>query len=244
MLVPISTTFLTGTVFLAFYTSVASASPAPASEAPANQHCGIMEWMLRECLPNVNRQAYRDKCWNENFQLNVTVTTSCPQDTQCMDILDGHLDKTIMCIPIVKSGQVDTKTSSGGQAGSSEVKEGRITPSMPMSHKMKVQGALHGSLSAILMCELKVLIHIAICANSNIISAEKDGPDLTPASAIIGKIHGKDFTVCKGNTSDPIESFKCYPTGLFDFNDGDQVDFTWSMKNAQKGSLKYFLSPA
>ena len=179
MLVPISATFLTGTVFLAFYTSVASASPAAVSpnhagllrrEEPADQHCGNMEWLWRECLPNVSRQAYRDICWSETYQTNLPVRAYCPQDCQCMDILDWHLDKTIMCVPIVKPGQFDTKTSSGGQAGSSEVKEGKITPSMSMTHEMKVQGDIHGSLSAILMCELKVLIHIAICANSNIIS--------------------------------------------------------------------------
>ena len=67
---------------------------------------------------------------------------------------------------------------------------------------------------------------------------------LTPASAIVGKIHGKDYTVCKGDTSDALKSSECYPTGLFDFNDGDQIDFTWSMKNAQKGSLKYNLAPS
>jgi hypothetical protein len=74
--------------------------------------------------------------------------------------------------------------------------------------------------------------------------AEHDDFVLTPASVIVGKIHGKDYTVCKGDASDALRSMECYPTGLFDFNDGDQVDFTWSMKNAQKGSLKYMLTPA
>ena len=67
---------------------------------------------------------------------------------------------------------------------------------------------------------------------------------LTPSSPIIGKIHGKGYTVCKGDASDEIKSMECHPTGLFDFNDGDLVDFTWGMKMAQKGSLKYALSPA
>jgi len=75
-------------------------------------------------------------------------------------------------------------------------------------------------------------------------AADNDDFVLTPTSAIIGKIHGKDYTVCKGDTSDALKAFECYPTGLFDFNDGDQVDFSWSMKNAQKGSLKYFFSPS
>ena len=75
-------------------------------------------------------------------------------------------------------------------------------------------------------------------------AADNDDTVLTPASPIVGKIHGKDYTVCKGDSSDPIKSMECYPTGLFDFNDGDQVDFTWSMKNAQRGSLKYKLTPS
>ncbi len=75
-------------------------------------------------------------------------------------------------------------------------------------------------------------------------AAEKDDFVLIPASPIIGKIHGKDYTVCQGEASDELKSLECYPTGLFDFNEGDQIDFTWSMKNAQKGSLKYIFSPA
>src|SRR5258708_9000192 len=133
MLMPISRTFLTGTVFLAFYTCVASASPAAVSpnhagvlrrEVPADSHCGNMEWMWRECLPAVSKQAYRDICWSENLHANLPVRAYCPGNTDCFDILDWHLDKTIMCVPIVKSGQGDTITASGGQAGSSGVKEG------------------------------------------------------------------------------------------------------------------------
>jgi len=179
MLVPISTTFLTGTVFLAFYTSVASASPAAVSpnhagllrrEVPIDNHCGNMEWIQRECLPNVSKTAYRDTCWSENLRSFLPVRAYCADDTECFDILDWHLDKTIMCVPIVKAGHVDTKTPSGSQAGSSGVKEGIITPSMSMDHQMKVQGDIHGSLSARLLCELKVLIHIAIHADGNTIS--------------------------------------------------------------------------
>jgi len=75
-------------------------------------------------------------------------------------------------------------------------------------------------------------------------AAEKDDFVLTPASPIIGKIHSKGYTVCKGDASDALMSFECHPTGLFDFDEGDQIDFTWSMKNAQKGSLKYIVSPS
>jgi hypothetical protein len=179
MLVPISTTFLTGTVFLAFYTSVASASPAAVSpnhagllrrEVPADSHCGNMEWMWRECLPNVSRQAYRDICHSAVYNQNLPVRAYCSWDSECFDILDWHLDKTIMCVPVLRKGEGDKETSVGGQAGSSGLKEGKITPSMSMSHQMKITDDIHGSLSAVLLCKLKVLIHIAIRADGNIIS--------------------------------------------------------------------------
>ena len=73
-------------------------------------------------------------------------------------------------------------------------------------------------------------------------AADKDDFVLTPASPIIGKIHSKGYTVCQGDASDALMT--CSPTGLFDFDEGDQIDFTWSMKNAQKGSLKYNLAPS
>jgi len=167
MLVPISTTFLTGTVFLALYTSVVSASPAPVSpnhagllhrEVPINNHCGNMEWMFRDCLPTVSRQAYRDTCWSENLRTNLPVRAFCKDDEECFDILDWHLDKTIMCVPIVKAGQVDKIMDSGGQAGSSGTKEGIITPSMTMNHEATIQGDMYGTLTARLLCELKVHI--------------------------------------------------------------------------------------
>ncbi len=75
-------------------------------------------------------------------------------------------------------------------------------------------------------------------------AAEKDDYVLTPANIIVGTIRDdRGTTVCKGDSGDDIKSFECYPTGLFDLNEGDLIDFTWGMKNAQKGSLKYVLSP-
>ena len=179
MLVPTSKTFLTGTVFLAFYASMASARPAAVSpnnagllrrEVPEDQHCGNMEWMLRECLRNVSKLAYRDICWSENYQQNLPVRAYCPEGTECMDILDWHLDKTIMCVPILKPGDKDTTTPDGGQIGSSQIWEGKIVPSMSMDHQMTVLDDIHGSITAVLLCELKVLIHIAIHADGNVIS--------------------------------------------------------------------------
>jgi hypothetical protein len=79
-------------------------------------------------------------------------------------------EKIIGCVPIVKPGEHDTITAAGGQAGSSGIKEGIITPSMSMSHQMNVQEDIYGTLSAVLLCELKVLIHIAIRTDGNIIS--------------------------------------------------------------------------
>ena len=114
--------------------------------------------------------AYRDICYSHNLNQNLPVRANCPEDSECFDILDWHLDKTIMCVPIPKWGQHDTTTQSGAQVGSSDIKEGIITPSMTMSHQVTIGADIHGSVSAVLLCELKVLIHIAIRADGNIIS--------------------------------------------------------------------------
>jgi len=179
MLLPISTTFLTGTVFLAFYTSVASASPAAVSpnhagllrrEVPRDSLCGVMEWLYRECMPNVSKQAYRDLCFSHDLNQRLPVRAYCPENTECFNTEDADKEKLIVCVPIVKAGEHDTITASGSQAGSSGIKEGIITPSMSMSHQMSVQEDIYGTLSAVLLCELKVLIHIAIRTDGNIIS--------------------------------------------------------------------------
>ena len=178
MLLPISTTFLTGTVLLAFYTSVASASPAVSPnhagllrrEVPRDSLCGVMEWLYRECLPNVSKQAYRDMCFSHDLNQRLPVRAYCPEDTECFNTEDADKEKIIGCAPIVKAGEKDTITAAGGQAGSSGVKEGLITPSMSMSHQMNVQEDVYGTLSAVLLCELKVVIHTAICTDGNVIS--------------------------------------------------------------------------
>jgi hypothetical protein len=179
MLLPISTTFLTGTVFLAFYTSVASASPADVSpnragllrrEVPRDSLCGVMEWLYRECLPNVSKQAYRDLCFSHDLNQRLPVRAYCPENTECFNTEDADKERIIACVPVVRAGEQDKTTAAGGQAGSSGVKEGKIVPRMSMSHQMNVQDDIYGSLSAVLLCELKVLIHIAIRTDGNIIS--------------------------------------------------------------------------
>jgi hypothetical protein len=125
--------------------------------------------LYRECLPNVSKQAYRDMCFSHDLNKRLPARAYCPDNTECFNIEDADKERLIACVPIVKKGEPDTITAAGGQAGSSGVKEGFITPSMSMSHQMTVQEDIFGSLSAVLLCELKVLIHIAIRTDGNII---------------------------------------------------------------------------
>jgi len=58
-----------------------------------------------------------------------------------------------------------------------------------------------------------------------------------PSNNIIGKIRGKEITVCEGNPA-------CSPNANFDFKKGDIIDFTWGLLSGQEGSLAYTIWPS
>jgi len=59
---------------------------------------------------------------------------------------------------------------------------------------------------------------------------------ITPNDYIVGNLHGKQLKVCNGTKKYPRD---CYPNGLFDFKNGDAIDFTWGMSMGQVGKLVY-----
>jgi hypothetical protein len=67
---------------------------------------------------------------------------------------------------------------------------------------------------------------------------------LTPNKVIVGKIRGREMTVCKGDESDVLKARVCYPTGRFPLYKGDHIDFTWGMTTTQVGSLAYTIWPS
>jgi hypothetical protein len=75
-------------------------------------------------------------------------------------------------------------------------------------------------------------------------AGEDQGFAVTPNKIIVGKIRGKEITVCKGDRSDEAKSKECYPTGKYRLWKGDHIDFTWGMTNLQVGSLAYTIWPS
>jgi len=63
-------------------------------------------------------------------------------------------------------------------------------------------------------------------------------------NVIVGKIHGKEVTVCSGDRSDDAKSRLCYPKGRFDLHQGDKIDFTWGLTSGQEGMLAYNIWPS
>ena len=61
---------------------------------------------------------------------------------------------------------------------------------------------------------------------------------------IVGKVRGKEITVCQGDSSDDSKARECYPSGHFSFLKGDVIDFTWGMTNYQEASLAYTIWPS
>jgi hypothetical protein len=67
---------------------------------------------------------------------------------------------------------------------------------------------------------------------------------ITPHDILVGKIRGKEITVCKGDTSSSSRAKECYPTGRHQLSKGEHIDFTWGMINMQAGSLAYTIWPS
>ena len=60
---------------------------------------------------------------------------------------------------------------------------------------------------------------------------------VTPSNNFVGKVRGKEVTVCQGNP-------ECLPTANFDLKQGDIIDFTWGLLSGQEGTLSYTIWPS
>jgi hypothetical protein len=67
---------------------------------------------------------------------------------------------------------------------------------------------------------------------------------MRPQNIIVGKIRGKEITVCAGDHSSPSKAMVCYPHGRHQLWTGDIIDFSWGLRNGQSGSLKYLVWPS
>jgi hypothetical protein len=67
---------------------------------------------------------------------------------------------------------------------------------------------------------------------------------LKPQNIIVGKIRGKEITVCSGDFKSDLRALECFPSGLYQLHSGDIIDFSWGLKSGQSGSLKYAVWPS
>lgn len=67
---------------------------------------------------------------------------------------------------------------------------------------------------------------------------------MEPVNVIVGKVHGKEITVCSGDLLDDAKSRVCYPNGRFSLYKNDVIDFTWGLSNGQEGMLTYNIWPS
>jgi hypothetical protein len=73
----------------------------------------------------------------------------------------------------------------------------------------------------------------------------KDGDfAVAPNNILVGKIAGKEITVCEGDMSNPSRARECYPTGRYQLWKGDRIDFTWGLTGSQSGFLAYTIWPS
>ena len=66
---------------------------------------------------------------------------------------------------------------------------------------------------------------------------------VAPNNIIVGKIQGKNIEVCKGDKSDPNRGRVCYPSGTFNLEKGDTINYTWGLSSNQEGTLLFGIFP-
>jgi hypothetical protein len=246
----ISTTFAIG-VFVALYPSVGSATPTAVTpntptllvpRIPEDSLCGEMNWVLRECVPSKNPRAWQDVCVNTHFQLEIP--GNCPDNTVCENIVNHDAETTIRCVSTSEPGTSKSRQSATDpQAGASnEFQAVTSLANTQFKFEVFVADDMLASVAAFVLSKFLLCLDIAIGADGD------EGEDkefvLEPNNIIVGKIAGKEITVCQGSQSDPLRARECYPTGRFNLHRGDAIDFSWGLSSGQIASLNYALWPS
>jgi hypothetical protein len=123
----ISATVLFLGLYISSTTPIAVTPNAPALVVPRTiQEYNLCEpdlaWVRSECTPALQITAWRDVC-----EGGVQLYGSCPIATVCEAIFDG-LDETTRCIPLIKEGETELRTSeTDPQIGTSPKKFGIIS---------------------------------------------------------------------------------------------------------------------
>ena len=151
-------------VSLVFCTSVASTTPAAVTpnipallvprEVPASRLCGGAQWLYRECVPNVNPQAWWDVCRVDVPQLVtiiVKVYSSCPPQNVCANIADEDDNRSIKCVNIYAPGTSQTRISSTDPQIGSNVLQEAIGTSVNFGVDLTIQDDMQASVTGIFL---------------------------------------------------------------------------------------------
>lgn len=151
-------------VSLLLYIPVASTTPAGVTpnlpallvprKVPADRLCGGAQWLHRECVPNVNPQAWWDVCRVDVPQLVtiiIKVYSSCPQHNVCVNVVDEDDNLTIKCVNIYAPGMSQTRMSpTDPQIGSDVLQHANIF-GLNFGVDLTVQDDMQASVTGILL---------------------------------------------------------------------------------------------
>jgi hypothetical protein len=210
-----------------------------------------MVWMRRDCAPEISFTAWDDVCQNIFYEVKIPGIPACAEDTYCEDIwitnLAGRMTKTIRCVPGSKPGVAQTrKQATDPQVGSSttQLAPMGITTST-LYHQLAIANDMVASVSAFFMSEfLRISIPLRLVVMAMSPEGEDESFVVRPHNIIVGKIQGKEITVCAGDSSSPSKARECHPNGRHQLWTGDIIDFSWGLQSSQSGSLKYLVWPS
>ena len=211
-------------------------------------------WARRECLGSLGPTAWQDVCSYRGYRTNMQTVYDnkrgdCPAGTYCLDGFNNGGRRTISCVSLA---QAKGKRKLDPQFGTSEAKRARtgltntqFEYSVTIDHDM-TGAAVAAVFESKCQCRTVNVCRIYFFAHvGNQLNLGKDGSFLiAPNNVIVGNVHGKQETVCKGDLTSPTKARECYPNDTYDFTAGQTIDFTWGTSGDQEGMLLYGIIPA
>jgi hypothetical protein len=166
-------------------------------------------------------------------------------NTYCQNVNDGQV-QSIKCVdrqaPGTSAARKTAKDPIIGSSGNFMALRGPANSQFQFP--VMIKDDMKASVAAFILS--KFLVQFTIHTIWLTLCGGKDAEfAVTPNNILVGKISGKEITVCKGDTTSiPSRATECYPTGRYQLWKGDHIDFTWGMTRLQIGSLAYTIWPS
>ncbi|KIM86070.1 hypothetical protein PILCRDRAFT_333260 [Piloderma croceum F 1598] len=187
---------------------------------PVDQLCNVPEdWLFRNCFSAYLDKVYVDECMDD-YEVYWKLG-SCPQGTMCMNTFGPPPDyiPTIIClnIPLGPAGNPSGNPPANGQVGYQQVSNaGNAAP---------------------VECIVSVELENDVTAGA--VSAIIEGNDgnylVAPNAAMVGSLRDTTAKVCDYNVSNR----DCVPTGRYDLQQGNNIDFTFGLGGDQAVRFYY-----